>query len=86
MPMHGVTELQQSPTKRQAARIDFLMAYLGLPTLPGTNEDVNEAGRAALDQVVARMKHAGLYGRTSEDADCRWGVRVLVTALRRAMR
>ncbi len=85
MSMDGVTEHKLVP-KQQAARMDFLWAYQGFQSLPGTDDDVTEAGRAALDSVVERMKYAGLYARSSADADVRWGVRVLVTALRKATR
>lgn len=82
MPMHAVLGRKSLPA-RHIARLEFLDRYASLASLPSTEDDVTEAGRAALNQAVARMKHAGLYARSTEDADCRWGIRLLVGNLRK---
>ncbi len=72
-----------NPPAKQKERLAFLRSYDPIASVPSLDDDITDAGRAALDQVVARMKHAGLYARASVDADCRWGVRTLVQQLRR---
>jgi len=54
-----------------------------LARLPSSNDDVDDAQSAALDDAVKQMKFYKLYGPTTPAMSLRWGIRQLVAELRR---
>ena len=81
--MSNTLNARQRAVKHEA-RLTWLRAHPDLiARLPSAVEDVDDAKRAALDDAYTRMVNSGLYSRTSDRKSARWGIRLLVSELRR---
>lgn len=73
----------QRDAKRQK-RLTWLIDRPSLlARLPGTTDDVEDDGSAALVDAQRGLMQAGLYAPTTRPDMARWGIRALVSELRR---
>ncbi len=68
---------------KATARRAWLQACPQFTRLPSEKEDVDDEQSGLLTELAKAMVSAGLYARSTERADIRWGIRVLVGEIRR---
>lgn len=74
---------QRQRASRKGARLAWLLGSDLMHMLPGAADDVSPEQSTALELARTRMVLAGLYSPTSERRATRWGIRLLISELRK---